>query len=1613
MKPFSLVDRQSGRNRAREGLIPAENHPLSPPDTEISSQLDPYATPSRRPSLAHPDPIYALPTIPATPEATRESAGARFRRLAGIPTTQSGPREFRGASRPQTRWLIVLMPPPHLTDELAVGHRSPGRIANGLLIPLFPTLFAQLTAIAKEFSLPSTTGLCLYLHLPDAPATPRITDDAWPLLWSRHLHTDDSALPLGLPVAGRVEFDIDIPNARWYPMWFAHVSRQELVPDLARAIPPSPRGLGRDLSPNGSTRAPKSVPRPLALVPRDEPVVQVDSAPSPVPSTSGPKSASKETVEKVRRWSALVTPNPAVRVDSLSTELVAAGETIVPPSTNETPAPLLTEETPEDEPLNLEDFQWSITSAGPPSPTSSCATSASSRVISVHLLQRNEGSVLLTPTTATSWGAPSVSDVESDLNLNLGWRVRSPDIGERAEGSVLLTPSTATSWGAPLSYPPTPAQWIAMQELVRSPDLGERAEGSVLLTPSTATTWGAPLSYPPTPAQWYAMQQYVRSPDAGQRAEGSVLLTPSTATTWGAPEMYPPTPEAWTEARVASPDLGMRAEVEGEFGRGRNSTMVWGVEVETEQEAYARMGLPWVWEFGWPRLEGEVLEAVAEEPELGVVGRGDQEVEESAPIVFVTREDKPEMEAMEAFDLGWPRFDLAADDASLEGNSALDEGHSVKLAVLGSDRGQGAETDAFEYDLPRFDPVPLEEEDDILDAVAPDTFEYELPHFELVEGEGEDEDEGEGEYTGPDAVTPDTFDYPTPDFEPQASDMHVEHLAFVNSPASIIAPRSVILATTTVASTTATTRTRSYGEYPFLVIYPVMYPHLNLYPAAPAATVAMSRSTLNLATQATRTQATDSTVGVAKTTGPAKRASTPRSVGPDPVRVGFVPSPVESTRTASSQTEPSAPSPPSRKPSLSVHVPRARSSTIIAVNAAAGRSRAWSRALPPVPPVPPEVLARLASSENTRNIAAPAVPQQRRKPSIVLDNTGFELLPSKKQLALSSAYSYRYPYNLAQLYPPVRTLGYPYNLEVLYPWVVKASKSVSGEPVAKGPEILLATRPAIQRRAYPLFDLYPAVYPHNLLELYPPVYAPVWPPAQSTHTSNADTTVGKQPGSTGLYVPIKRLSGIQVRLSPRYPALDLFPPVYPRNLECIYPAPSKDLAQLQASTIKPVHAVSEPPSALPLAQSVAASNADAMVGKRAGSIAAKRLGGIQVRLSLQYPALDPFPSVYPYNLERIYPAPPKDLAQLQVSTIKPVHAVPEPPSALPLAQSVAASNADAMVGKQTGLIAVKKLGGIRVRLSPQYPTLDLFPPVYPYNLKCIYPASLKDLTQSQVSTTKPVHAVSKPLVKLTVRLARVYPSIELYAPVYPFNLDIYPLAQKDGLVFANSNFQERDEFAGLDSDSENKVIEATSKSRKTHAQLCVEVWRKTHMQLVAEVAKQAAPMRVRKSHDKLQAEVFPDGLPGPVPSATVGPQVLITPVPLVNTTPKPELTPQPVAAPLRRQRSGTIMMRGPPAPAESAPPLPPLPPAFQGADLGRSRSMVEARTQVFERAAPARSQTIGAPRLMRGKNASFERAMTLFHTPEEPGKAVSEGSRTPPRISRNVSKLDMSKFKFS
>jgi len=100
--------------------------------------------------------------------------------------------------------------------------------------------------------------------------------------------------------------------------------------------------------------------------------------------------------------------------------------------------------------LDLDDFQWSISSAGPAWYPNN---DESAYAYSVNLEARLEGSVALTPSVATSFGP---DDVPTPAFSNVS-RYPSPDIAARFRESAPISPVTATSWGAPLSWPTTPA----------------------------------------------------------------------------------------------------------------------------------------------------------------------------------------------------------------------------------------------------------------------------------------------------------------------------------------------------------------------------------------------------------------------------------------------------------------------------------------------------------------------------------------------------------------------------------------------------------------------------------------------------------------------------------------------------------------------------------------------------------------------------------------------------------------------------------------------------------------------------------------------------------------------------------------------------------------------------------------------------------------------------------------------------------------------------------------------------------------------------------------------------------------------------------------------------
>lgn len=99
-----------------------------------------------------------------------------------------------------------------------------------------------------------------------------------------------------------------------------------------------------------------------------------------------------------------------------------------------------------DEPLELDlaDYAWSRSSAGPPTPLLELPLTPSV-LGSVDIARRIQGSVLLTPSTATTWG-PQEDDWYSDI-VSIE-RLPSPDLGQRVLDDVENTEFRHQPWHA-------------------------------------------------------------------------------------------------------------------------------------------------------------------------------------------------------------------------------------------------------------------------------------------------------------------------------------------------------------------------------------------------------------------------------------------------------------------------------------------------------------------------------------------------------------------------------------------------------------------------------------------------------------------------------------------------------------------------------------------------------------------------------------------------------------------------------------------------------------------------------------------------------------------------------------------------------------------------------------------------------------------------------------------------------------------------------------------------------------------------------------------------------------------------------------------------------------
>ncbi|BGP43626.1 hypothetical protein JCM10450v2_007800 [Rhodotorula kratochvilovae] len=187
--------------------------------SSFSTVAPPYATrraSSKLPASASTTSLGARTVLGYTSSTRR--AASPFRSGSGAstapPLTPASASAASGMAS-SSRFLLTVVPPGHLphdpphprTNPQCSGYGPPEHFRRGTLVPLYPTLSSQLAAIAREYGLPSTGGLVLYLLSTTNPATqqpfpqaagfageggPRISDGAWNLLWSQLIAEEEA-----------------------------------------------------------------------------------------------------------------------------------------------------------------------------------------------------------------------------------------------------------------------------------------------------------------------------------------------------------------------------------------------------------------------------------------------------------------------------------------------------------------------------------------------------------------------------------------------------------------------------------------------------------------------------------------------------------------------------------------------------------------------------------------------------------------------------------------------------------------------------------------------------------------------------------------------------------------------------------------------------------------------------------------------------------------------------------------------------------------------------------------------------------------------------------------------------------------------------------------------------------------------------------------------------------------------------------------------------------------------------------------------------------------------------------------------------------------------------
>ncbi|OAX43463.1 hypothetical protein K503DRAFT_853260 [Rhizopogon vinicolor AM-OR11-026] len=1323
---------------------PRNNHPLplSPPETDQESFH--VQVPAALVADAE------LDQLAHSTSALHERSKIQYRKTSALAYQNSGVRDNRDRALARgPKNLIVVLPPPNfpldhgqLGNVLSMGPRH--RLSQGILMPLLPTMYGQLTAIAREFNFPSTVGLCLYHHITDSgiTMTPRISDDAWQYLWG---HLFESRTPTNgsqqLPISGRVEFDIDLKKARWFDAWLTGTLRDESIvpaplshapihhwPEDSRSTFAEEHIVNEDRWDNQTTRSYsrpgtlRHVPRKLSLVDRlDSAALQtsykasqaVASPPSdhiahnlsPIPQSAVPQPTKAELHQRVNSWRAGALLEPASMAESYQpVDNAALGVGAAVPVDE---YPLEREvEAEVQEPLNLADFAWSVTSAGPPSPPLDSPVSPY-RLPSVHLDRRMEEFVPLTPSTATTWG-PADDDWLSVSSID---RLPSPDIGGRMIESAPLTPATATSWG--------PADdWrsdVSSVDRLPSPDIAYRvSEDALVIRVSGAPILPSVRSYSPwagisaSSSSWYDVTKAESvpsatsySPWAGMSASSSSWFDVTKAETVPSTIPYSPwagisaSSSSWFDVKKTetvpsttsySPWSGMRDQIWPWFDicasreMGAQSKSNPGLERSTSVNPWA--GMPCFNIGPWHDIN-------AAQPCNSLV------ITLNRPGGLKTR-----YPSLDIYPPAYPYFDiypaLAEDDGQSSGPSSAG-GYPILDIFISSPEKPTSKSVNVDL-VPAYPLFNISAAVELSSSVLlPSSYPW-LTIYPSVYPHVNPYPQASAEVTRPGEIEDEVAAPVRVKLSPQYPVLDIYPAVYPWNLDTIYPPIKVEEA----LSSPVLLR----SSYPWLIIYPSVYPHVNPYPQATA-----------LVTRPRQTE--DEVVA--------------------PVRVKL----------------------PSQYPVLDIYpavypwnldtiyplskVKEASSSSMLLRS-----SYPWLTIYSPV--YPHVIPYPQASAKVTR----PREAKDEVKATVRVK------LPS--QYPVLDIYPAVYPWNLDTIYPPSKVkeaLSSSVLLQSSYPWLTiyspvyphvipypQASAEVARPGEAKD-EVEAPVRVKLPSQ-YPVLDIYPAVYPWNLDTIYPPsevkealsssvllqssypwltIYSPVYPHVIPYPQASAEVA---RPGEAKDEV----VAPVQVKLPSQYPDLDIYPAVYPWNLDTIY-SPSKLESTLEITTRLLSHYpwLDIYPSVYPFVEPYTTLSRTCKIPRR--SQTSLKLKRVKVNLDRYYPTFDLYPAAYPYF--DLYPALSDSSQQEQRidSTKAHIHTF--------VLKYAAPDAGDLTKGK----VFVS---------SGTYPYLVIYSPAYPHF--DLYPARAAEPTTQQESKGYNITASS-------------YPYLVVYPSVYPY-FDLYP-----------------------------------------------------------------------------------------------------------------------------------------------------------------------------------------------------------------------------------------------